>query len=317
MTVDPSMLPENTTCRHASTSPRLIPELELTAFMRHLDGPVHTRQPAKFIGVFDSGIGGLAVYRAVRALIPDVDVVYIADSGHAPYGDRSLAFISRRVATVTDALVAHGACAIVVACNTATVTTISALRARHALPIVGIEPAIKPAVNLSRSGRLVVLTTQRTAESEAVARLCALHGANAKIIIQPCPGLADRVEAGDLDGEATRDMLRHYLAPALAGGVDTVVLGCTHFTFLDAQMRDVLGTGVTIVEPSGAVARQLARQLDAHYRPHAQIADGPSIRDVFLTTAKIPAQASEIFSKLLGRTVEVGSSHMLGIDDPT
>jgi glutamate racemase len=208
-----------------------------------------------FIEIFDSGVGGLAVYRAARKLLPHQAFVYVADSRFAPYGSRESAYITRRATEIADALVNNGAKALVVACNTATVTTVTALRARYSLPIIGIEPAIKPATAVSRNGRIVVLTTQRTAESADVAQLCVRYGTHVQIMLQPCPGLADQVEAGNIDGKEVKKMLRQYLAPAVSLTSDVVVLGCTHFTFLADQIQNLAGPQVTIIEPSEAVAR--------------------------------------------------------------
>ena len=262
------------------------------------------------VGIFDSGVGGLAVQRAVRALLPAQPLIYVADSGYAPYGERDDAFIAERAALIADALIARGAFALVVAFNTATVTTLDVLRTRCAVPIVGIEPAIKPAAQLTRSGSVLVLATPRTANSAAVARLCAQFGAERDIILQPCPGLADRVEAGAIDDQATLDLLRHYLAPATQGAVDTVVLGCTHFAFLHAAIRSLLGPAIAIVEPSDAVARQLLRRLPGS---PVQASRDASCQDAYYTTAADPARVGAVMSKLLGHAVEVSCASALGL----
>lgn len=263
-----------------------------------------------FIGIFDSGVGGLAVYRAARKLLPHQAFVYVADSGFAPYGSRESAYITRRVTEIADALVNKGAKALVVACNTATVTTVAALRAKHSLPIIGIEPAIKPAAAISRNGRIVVLTTQKTAESEAVAQLCVRYGAHVQIMLQPCPGLADQVEAGNIDGEEVKEMLRQYLAPAISLTSDVVVLGCTHFTFLANQIQNLAGPQVTIIEPSEAVARQLAHRLSSSQMISASQAQAT---EAFYTTATSPSAVSNVMSKLLGRHIEVLEANGLGL----
>jgi glutamate racemase len=269
---------------------------------------------SSFIGIFDSGVGGLAVYRAARELLPHEAFVYVADSGFAPYGNREPAYIARRAAEIADTLVNCGAKALVVACNTATVTNVAALRAKHSLPIVGIEPAIKPATEKGRFGRVVVLTTQRTAESAAVAQLCIRYGANSNIVLQPCPGLADQVEAGNIDGEIVLGMLNRYLAPAMSMATDAIVLGCTHFAFLAAQIQSVVGHRVAIIEPSGAVARQLARRLPSGHAPSEH--QGRAT-EAFYTTAASPLAASEVMSKLLGRRVEVLTANSLGLASAT
>ncbi len=272
--------------------------------------PYKTFMQSRFIGIFDSGVGGLAVYRAARELLPNEAFVYVADSGFAPYGDREPGYIASRVIEITDALVKSGALALVIACNTATVTTISELRAKHALPIIGIEPAIKPATALSVTGKIVVLTTQRTAESDAVARLCQLYGNDSHIVLQACPGLADYVEAGEVDSIEVNEMLKQYLATAIAISADVIVLGCTHFTFLTAQIQRLVGPDVTIIEPSTAVAQQLARQLTlaSPYLNHAACAT-----ELFYTTATSSSTVSAVMSKLLERPIDVLTANHLGL----
>lgn len=213
------------------------------------------------IGIFDSGVGGLSVLRALRARLHSERFVYVADSACAPYGDRPEAYVRERAQTVARFLARRGCKAIVIACNTASVLVAEHLRSAHALPIVAMEPAIKPAALSTRSKVVLVLATTGTLRSPAVARLCAAHGAGIRILLQPCPGLADQVERGDLRSAATRQLLRDYLLPGLAEGADTIVLGCTHYAFLTAEMAALAGPSVGIVEPSEAIARQLARVL--------------------------------------------------------
>lgn len=265
--------------------------------------------PPGFIGIFDSGVGGLAVHRAARALLPGHDFVYVADTGHGPYGGRPTGYIVERSAVIAEALARQGAAALVVACNTATVTAVAELRARHALPIVGIEPAIKPAVAASAGRPVFVLATQRTAESDSVAELCRRHGAEAPIHLQPCPGLADQVEAGHVDGGVVTALLEEYLAPALAAGPAVVVLGCTHFTFLADQIQRRLGAGYTVIEPSEAVARQLARRLVGGA---AEPGRGTG-QEAFYTTGAMPGDVGRVMSALLGRPVEAMPGSSLGL----
>lgn len=266
---------------------------------------------SRFIGIFDSGVGGLAVYRAARELLPHSAFVYVADSGFAPYGDREPRYIANRVIEITDALVKSGAQALVIACNTATVTTVSELRAKHALPIIGIEPAIKPATALSTRGKIVVLTTQRTAESDAVARLCQRYGSNSHIVLQACPGLADYVEAGEIDSLAVNEMLKQYLTTAIAIAADVIVLGCTHFTFLTAQIQRLVGPDVTIIEPSIAVAQQLARQL---VLTSPGLSHEDCATETFYTTALASNTVSTVMSKLLERPIDVLTANHLGLE---
>ncbi len=213
------------------------------------------------VGVFDSGVGGLSVLRHIRAALPGADLLYVADSGHAPYGDKPAEFIAARAHAIAEFLVAQEVRALVVACNTATAAAIHTLRARFDLPIVGMEPAVKPAAEATRTGVIGVLATSGTLESGKFAELARRFGSQARVIVQPCPGLVERIEQGDLDGPATRALLEGYVAPLLAQGADTLVLGCTHYPFLAPLLRELAGEAVSLIETGEAVARQLKRRL--------------------------------------------------------
>lgn len=210
------------------------------------------------IGVFDSGVGGLAVLRALRARLPSEAFIYVADSGNAPYGDRSTEFVQERVEAVARFLAQNRAKAMVIACNTASVWVAAHLRKMHSLPIVAMEPAIKPAVRYTKSKVVLVLATTSTIRSPSVARLCATYGKGVHVILKACPGLADQVERGELCSAATRQLLHEYVLPGIAAGADTIVLGCTHYVFLARQIAAIAGPSVTVVEPCEAIARQLA-----------------------------------------------------------
>ncbi len=216
---------------------------------------------ARPIGVFDSGVGGLTVLRHIRAALPAEDLIYVADSAHAPYGDKSAQFIEARSLAIAEFLVARDARALVVACNTATAAAILALRERYGLPIVGMEPAVKPAAEATRAGVIGVLATGGTLESGKFAELVQRFGSRARVIVQPCPGLVEQVEQGDLAGPLTRRLLEGFVAPLLAAGADTLVLGCTHYPFLEPLLRELAGEQVAIIESGAAVARQLVRRL--------------------------------------------------------
>ena len=213
------------------------------------------------IGVFDSGVGGLSVLRAIRAALPHEHLVYVADSGHAPYGDQSEAHITQRTLKVSSWLAEQGVKAITIACNTATVVAAKTLREQTHLPVVAIEPAIKPAVALTRSGVVGVLATRQTVQSASVARLVDLYGADKRIVLQGCPGLVEQVERADLHSADTEALLRQFISPLLEQGADTLVLGCTHYPFLRDLIQRLAGQGVTLIDPAEAVARELARRL--------------------------------------------------------
>lgn len=216
------------------------------------------------IGVFDSGVGGLSVLREIRRELAHEDLLYVADSAHVPYGDKSSAFIEARSIATTEFLLRRNAKAVVVACNTATGAAIKALRSRFRIPIVATEPAIKPAVANSRSGIIGVLATPGTLTSEKFANLVGRFSTNTKTVVQPCVGLVEQIEEGDLSGDHTRALVEKYVAPLLAQGADTIVLGCTHYPFLTGLIQELAGPGITVLDPSPAVARELRRQLEGN-----------------------------------------------------
>jgi glutamate racemase len=213
------------------------------------------------IGVFDSGVGGMSVLRAIHAALPHEHLVYVADSGHAPYGDQSEDHITQRTLTVGHWLAQQGVKAITIACNTATVVAAKTLREQTHLPVVAIEPAIKPAVALTRSGVVGVLATRQTVQSASVARLVELYGADKRILLQACPGLVEQVERADLHSSETPALLQHFIQPLLAQGADTLVLGCTHYPFLRDSIQRMVGEAVKLIDPAEAVARELGRRL--------------------------------------------------------
>lgn len=214
------------------------------------------------IGVFDSGLGGLSVLRAIRAHLPQARLLYVADSGHAPYGEKSDEFIGQRSEHISRFLSSRGADLIVVACNTATAAAVHHLRQRWpAMPVVGVEPGVKPAVACSRTQRIGVLATPFTLQSEKFRSLLARHGGQAHIVLQPCPGLAREIERGRLDSDELRELVNRFSTPLLDAAVDTAVLGCTHYPFVAPLFQQALGRGVQIIDTAEAVARQTARRI--------------------------------------------------------
>lgn len=214
------------------------------------------------IGVFDSGVGGISVLREIRELLPAEHLIYYADSGHCPYGGKPRESIVARAVAITEFLIGRGAKLIVVACNTATIAAVEHLRATYPLPFVGMEPAVKPAAALTRSGVVGVLATGAALAGEKFHRLVAQHAGNVRVITQPCPGLVEQVERGDLDGPDTCELVTRYTAPLLAEGADVIVLGCTHYPFLRPLIQDVVGPGVALVDTGKAVARHTQRVLE-------------------------------------------------------
>ena len=215
--------------------------------------------PGREIGVFDSGVGGFTVLRELHAMLPTARLRYLADTAYAPYGNRSPDEIRARSVAVTEHLIERGAELIVVACNTATAHAIEALRARWpTLPFVGTEPGIKPAVAATRNGRIGLLATPATAASLRLQALIERHASGRSVVVQGCAGIVDRIEAGDLDSLELRALVDGYCAPLCAAGVDTALLGCTHYPLIEPLWRAALGDGVQLLRIETAVARRAA-----------------------------------------------------------
>lgn len=225
------------------------------------------------IGLFDSGVGGLSILAALHALWPAAALDYLADSAYAPYGERSDDLILARSTLLATQLLDDGAQALVVACNTATAVAIDALRARWpALPIIGVEPGVKPAVAASRSGRIAVMATEATLRHARVHRLIEQHAGSAQVHLQACDGLAAAIERGTPDDPALAAVVHRHCRAVAASGADAVALGCTHYPFARRLIETELGPGVTIIDTSEAVARRvvaLCRREDAAGEPAA------------------------------------------------
>ena len=214
------------------------------------------------IGMFDSGAGGLAVLAEVHRRLPGEDITYCADSAYFPYGPRRPDEVRARSSRVTRELVALGAKLVVVACNTATSAAIDHLRAEFDVSFVGMEPALKPAVSATLRGRVALLVTPGTARGDKLAALIDRYGIEVTVDTIEAPGLAELVEAGAIDGEEARTIVRRHLERLHVGGADVLALGCTHYAFLRGVIEEEAGEGVLVIEPSEAVARQVARMLD-------------------------------------------------------
>lgn len=254
------------------------------------------------IGIFDSGVGGLSVHQAIRRAMPGENLIYVADSRHAPYGERSSAFITQRAIAISAFLLDQGAKAIVVACNTATVIAVETLRQRFDVPIIALEPAIKPAVAHTQSGVIGVLATRRTVESPAVARLCREHAADKNVLLQACPGFVERVELGDLLSPTTLALVAEHIEPLLAAGADTLVLGCTHYVYLRPAIEAIAGSTVRILDSGDAVARQVMRRLGIQADDHNE--EGG---ERFFTSATSAEVIQRTMTTLLERNVQAQS----------
>ncbi|MEY4978176.1 MAG: glutamate racemase [Pseudomonadota bacterium] len=256
------------------------------------------------VGVFDSGVGGLSVLRALLAEMPQVAFVYVADSGFAPYGERSAQAVKDRASRITRHLVQqHQMDALVVACNTATALAIEDLRHSYPqLPIVGVEPALKTAASLTRSGHVGVLATRGTLHSERFARLrrhieaATAHAVH--FICQPCDGLADAIERDD--PATTWQLCQRYLEALQTQtptAIDTLVLGCTHYPFAADVLQELAGTGVQLVETGAPVARR-TRSVLALHSPHAEA--GHAAPRLQLLSTGDPAMLTQAARRWLG-----------------
>lgn len=214
------------------------------------------------IGIFDSGIGGLTIARRIRELLPNEDILYIADSLHAPYGDKDEGFIYQRSSIITEFLLNRKAKAVVVACNTATVSSIQKLRTNYSVPIVGVEPGVKPAAFKTESGVVGVLATTQTLKSNSFNSLAKSFSCDVKIEVQPCPELVEQIESLSLDSDETQLLINKYVSPLLEKGVDNIVLGCTHYAFLEPLIRKAAGPEVEIINTELAVAKETVRRLE-------------------------------------------------------
>ena len=221
-------------------------------------------QPAGPVGIFDSGVGGLSVLRALWAELPGIPVIYFADQAHVPYGPRPLGQVRQFAEAISRYLIDQGARLVVVACNAASAAALHHLRQVFPeTPFVGMEPAVKPAAETSRSRVVGVLATPATFQGALYASVVERFASDVQLLQHTCPGLVAQIEAGELTAPATRRILDAALQPMLAGGIDTVVLGCTHYPFVIPLIQEIAGPGVRVIDPAPAVARQARRLLAA------------------------------------------------------
>lgn len=216
----------------------------------------------KPIGIFDSGIGGLSIAKQVSTLLPNEQLIYVADDQNAPYGDKSVEFIQQRAEYICQLLIAKQCKLIVIACNSATVNSVAKLRNRFHIPFVGVEPGIKPAINHTNNGKVAILATEATLSSQSFRRLVDIHKKDNLVFLQPCPGLAELIEETDLSGNECNHMLESYVGPLVSAGVDTIALGCTHYPFVKKNIAALFGEQVHIIDTSAAVAAQVKRLLE-------------------------------------------------------
>lgn len=232
--------------------------------MAWLSSTVFTHQgmsTAKPIGIFDSGIGGLSVLSHIRDYLPAEDLIYVADNAHLPYGNKGHDYVNQRAHQITEFLLEQGVKSVVVACNTATAASIASLRSRFDLPIVGMEPGIKPGIAQTRNGKVAILATEGTLGSTKFQELMQRFSQQAQVLIQPCHGWVELVECQHPEGGNPTEIIEAQLTPLLHSGIDTLVLGCTHYPFLRERIAQIAGRRVTIIDTGEAVARQLKSRL--------------------------------------------------------
>jgi len=221
--------------------------------------------PNSPIGIFDSGLGALSILRSLRQLLPNEDLILFADQAHVPYGSRHETEVQRFSLAITDFLLARGAKLIVVACNTASAAALDLLREQFPeIPFVGMEPAVKPGAASTSNGRIGILATSGTFGSERYASLIGRFAEGVVAFEDPCLGLVEQIESGQVDSVEIRRILKASLEPMIENGIDTVVLGCTHYPLVSGVISDIAGPDVTVIDPSPAVARQVRRVLLAN-----------------------------------------------------
>ncbi|MDM1707926.1 glutamate racemase [Thiopseudomonas alkaliphila] len=248
------------------------------------------------IGIFDSGVGGLSVLTEVQALLPNERLIYIADSHYLPYGDKPNALVIERSVKLTEYLLAQQAKAVIVACNTATAAAAGYLReCWPELPIIGLEPAVKPAASYSKQGKIGVLATQGTLSSQRFASLLERYAAALEVVSQPCIGLADQIERGLLSTSETRALLERYLQPIQQAGCDALVLGCTHYPFIKPLLEELLDDSIKVFDTGPAIARQLRTVLFQR----GLLADQSSTHLPAFYTTGWPAQFEQVLHLLL------------------
>jgi len=251
---------------------------------------------SKPIGLFDSGVGGLSVMREVRRYLPAEDLLYYADSAFCPYGVRQPEIIRARALAISRFLMSKGVKLIVIASNTTSAASLNAVRERCSIPVVGVEPAVKPAVSATHNGNIGVLATGVTLACERFSGLLERFCDGVKVYTQPCPGLVELVEAGKHETPEAEILLSRYLDPLLAREVDTIVLGCTHYPFLRPLVEKLTGSGVRVIDTGEAVARQVARVLNSNDLAGSKDAPG---KEIFFTSGD-PAKVEPVIRLLWG-----------------
>lgn len=261
--------------------------------------PFDSKSP---VGIFDSGVGGISVLRAVRDQMPEESIVYFGDQYHIPYGPRPMSQIRDFSEAITHFLLRQGAKIIVVACNTASAAALRPLREKFPdVAFIGMEPAIKPAAERTQTGKVGVLATPATFQGALYASVVERFANGVELFQNTCPGLVQQIEQGNLDGEETRVILQDALRPMLENGIDTVVLGCTHYPFVIPLIKQIVGEYVRVIDPAPAVARQTRRSLEAQ----GLKSDSTSTGNLKFFTSGDLERCQSILPKLLGENAGV------------
>jgi len=258
---------------------------------------------ARPIAVFDSGVGGISVLKHIHHLLPNEHLLYVADSLNAPYGNKSASEIQTRCFAISNFLIEKNAKALVVACNTATAAAIDSMRTLYSLPIIGMEPAVKPAAEASTSGIIGVLATSGTLKSVQFSALLESYGRNVEVVTQACIGLVECIERGELSNASTRLLLQRYCQPLLDEGADTIVLGCTHYPLLKPLIQEVVGEEVVLIDTGAAVAKQLKSRL----LEQGLLAADNQISSVNFWSNSVSADAENVIAQLWGEPVKVSN----------
>ena len=254
------------------------------------------------IGVLDSGVGGISVLKHIHSLLPHEALLYVADSKYAPYGNKTPKQIQSRCFEIADFLIAQNVKALVVACNTATAAAIDAMREKYSLPIIGMEPAVKPAAAATKNGIIGILATVGTLKSAQFAALLESYGRNVEVVSEACIGLVECIERGELDTNNTIKLVKQYCQPLLDEGVDTIVLGCTHYPFVRPLIEQIVGPNVVLIDTGAAVAIQLKHRLEAF--DLLAIASSETVKIDFWTNSEVQ-NAELVIKDLWGKPAKI------------
>jgi glutamate racemase len=267
--------------------------------------------PNSPIGIFDSGVGGISVLRSIREQLPEESIIYFGDQGHVPYGSRSMEQIQNFSEAITRFLLKQDAKIIVVACNTASAAALKYLRQKFPdVQFVGMEPAVKPAAERTKTGKVGVLATPATFQGALYASVVERFGKGVKLFQNTCPGLVQEIEQGRLNGAETRRILESALLPMLEKDIDTVVLGCTHYPFVIPLIQQIVGDakGVRVIDPAPAIAKQTGRLLDAKQMRN----QSGKKADIRVYTSGDPDALKSLLPILLGESGNVQKVEWLG-----